>query len=86
MVCFRYIIVNTGHKGDDNDNNNNDDDDDNDNNNNNLLSLQNTLSEKCLLTTASLQLYPVYSHPRLTASRGMLNVEFYLSRNCSKFN
>jgi hypothetical protein len=28
MVCFRYIIVNTLHKGDD-------DDDDNDNNNNN---------------------------------------------------
>ena len=29
MVCFRYIIVNTLHKGD------NMDDDDNDNNNNN---------------------------------------------------
>jgi len=30
MVCFRYIIVNTQHKGD-----NKDDDDDNNNNNNN---------------------------------------------------
>ena len=32
MVCFRYIIVNTPHKGDKNDD---DDDDDNNNNNNN---------------------------------------------------
>jgi hypothetical protein len=31
IVCFRYIIVNTLHKGDNND----DDDDDNNNNNNN---------------------------------------------------
>ena len=31
MVCFRYIIVNTLHKGDNKD----DDDDDDDNNNNN---------------------------------------------------
>jgi hypothetical protein len=31
MVCFRYIIVNTLHKGDKKD----DDDDDNNNNNNN---------------------------------------------------
>jgi hypothetical protein len=32
MVCFRYIIVNTLHKGD-----NKDDDDDDDNNNNNNM-------------------------------------------------
>jgi hypothetical protein len=31
MVCFRYIILNTLHKGDNKD----DDDDDDDNNNNN---------------------------------------------------
>ena len=32
MVCFRYIIVNSLHKGDDDD----DDDDDDNNNNNNM--------------------------------------------------
>jgi hypothetical protein len=32
MVNFRYIIVNTLHKGDDGDNVDDDDDDDNDNN------------------------------------------------------
>ena len=38
MVCFRYVIVNTLHKGDnedDGDYDGNDDDDDNNNNNNN---------------------------------------------------
>jgi len=38
MVCFRYIIVNTLHKGDkkdDDDGGGGDDDDDDDNNNNN---------------------------------------------------
>ena len=33
MICFRYVIVNTLHKGD---NKYNDDDDDNNNNNNNI--------------------------------------------------
>jgi len=33
MVCVRYIIVNTLHKGDNKDNDNDDDDDDNNNNN-----------------------------------------------------
>jgi len=33
MVCFRYIVVNTLHKGD----NKGDDDDDDDNNNNNNI-------------------------------------------------
>jgi hypothetical protein len=37
MVCFRYIIVNTPHKGGDYDDN--DDDDDNNNNNNNVCVL-----------------------------------------------
>jgi len=42
MVCFRYIIVNTLHKGDkydddDDDDDNDDDDDDNNNNNNNNI-------------------------------------------------
>jgi len=37
MVCFRYIIVNTLHKGDDRDD---DDDDDDDNNNNNNRALK----------------------------------------------
>jgi hypothetical protein len=35
MVCFRYIIVNTLHKGDKKDDD--DDDDDNNNNANNLM-------------------------------------------------
>ena len=35
MVYFRYIIVNTLHKGDNNDEDDNDDDDNNNNNNNN---------------------------------------------------
>jgi len=35
MVCFRYIIVDTLHKGDRKDNDDDDDDDDNNNNNNN---------------------------------------------------
>ena len=39
MVCCRYIIVNTLHKGD-NKNNDDDDDDDDDNNNNNLKRLR----------------------------------------------
>jgi hypothetical protein len=36
MVCFRYIIVNTLHKGE-----HDDDDDDNHNNNNNTISMPN---------------------------------------------
>jgi len=41
MVCFRYIIVNTLHKGDgdDNDDVDDDDDDDDDNNNNNNITI-----------------------------------------------
>jgi hypothetical protein len=35
MVCFRYIIINTLHKGDDDD----DDDDNNNNNNNNATKI-----------------------------------------------
>ena len=35
MVCFRYIIVNTLHKGDDRDDGDDDDDDDDDDDNNN---------------------------------------------------
>ena len=35
MVCFRYVIVNTLHKGDDKDDDDDDDDDDDNNNNNN---------------------------------------------------
>ena len=35
MVCFRYIIVNTLHKGDDRDDGDNNDDDGNNNNINN---------------------------------------------------
>ena len=35
MVCYRYIIVNTLHKGDNRDDDDDDDDDDNNNNNNN---------------------------------------------------
>jgi len=38
MVCFRHIIVNTPHKGDNNDSDYDDDDDDN-NNNNSIYSL-----------------------------------------------
>jgi len=37
MVCFRYIIVNTIHEGDNKDDDDGDDDDDNNNNNNSLL-------------------------------------------------
>jgi len=37
MVCFRYIIVNTLHKGDEKDDDDNYDDD---NNNNNIKTLQ----------------------------------------------
>ena len=45
MVCFKYIIVNTPHKGDKRDNDDNDDDDggggnnNNNNNNNNNVKL-----------------------------------------------
>ena len=35
MVCFRHIIVNTVHKGDNRDDDDDDDDDDDNNNNNN---------------------------------------------------
>ena len=35
LVCFRYIIVNTVHQGDNKDDDDDDDDDDNNNNNNN---------------------------------------------------
>ena len=35
MVCYRYIIVNTLHKGDNRDDDDDDDDDDDNNNNNN---------------------------------------------------
>jgi hypothetical protein len=34
MACFKYIIVNTLHKGDNKDDDDDDDDDDNNNNNN----------------------------------------------------
>jgi len=37
MVCFRYIIVNTLHRGGTKDDDDDDDDDDNNNNNNNNL-------------------------------------------------
>jgi len=37
MFFFRYIIVNTLHKGDNKDDNDDDDDDDDDNNNNNNI-------------------------------------------------
>ena len=50
MVCFRYIIVNTVYKGDDDDNSN-------------LLSLQYTLSQTCLLTPGSLQRHPRIQPP-----------------------
>ena len=36
MVCFRYIIVNTLHKGDNKDDDDDDDDDNNNNNNNHI--------------------------------------------------
>jgi hypothetical protein len=39
MVCFRYIIVNTLHTGDDKNGGDDDDDDDNNNNNNNTVSM-----------------------------------------------
>ena len=39
MVCFRYVIVNTVHKGDNKDDDD-DDDDDNNNNNNNLQNIK----------------------------------------------
>jgi len=42
MVCFRYIIVNTLHKGD------NDDDDDNNNNNNDNSATIATPSIRCI--------------------------------------
>jgi hypothetical protein len=35
MVCFKYITVNTLHKGDNKDDDDDDDDDNNNNNNNN---------------------------------------------------
>jgi hypothetical protein len=35
MVCFRYVIVNTLHKGDNKDDDDDDDDKNNNNNNNN---------------------------------------------------
>jgi hypothetical protein len=59
MVCFRYIIVNTVHRGDD------DDDDDDNNNNNNLHSLQYTLLQTCLLAPSSLQHYPHIQPPSI---------------------
>ena len=34
MICFRYIIVNTLHRGDNKDDDDDDDDDNNNNNNN----------------------------------------------------
>ena len=37
MVCFRYIIVNTLHKGDNKDDDDDDDNNNNNNNNNNFL-------------------------------------------------
>jgi len=43
MVCFRYVIVNTLHKGDNKDDD--DDDDDNNNNNNNNNTFKNTAWE-----------------------------------------
>ena len=46
MVCFRYIIVNTLHKGDNKDN---DDDDDDDVNNNNNFLINYTASQGPLL-------------------------------------
>jgi len=44
MVCFRYIIVNTLHEGD---NKYDDDDDDDDNNNNNNNNLNNNTLRGC---------------------------------------
>jgi hypothetical protein len=43
MVCFRYIIVNTLHKGDNKD----DDDDDNNNNNKGFSAYLTTLYQVC---------------------------------------
>ena len=37
MVCFRYIVVNTLHEGDNKDNNDDDDGNNNNNNNNNKV-------------------------------------------------
>jgi hypothetical protein len=45
MVCFRYIIVNTLHKGDNKDDDDDDDDDD-DNNSNNSNNYNNYLTVK----------------------------------------
>jgi hypothetical protein len=36
MVCFRYIVINTLHRGDNKDDDDDDDDDDDNNNNNNV--------------------------------------------------
>jgi hypothetical protein len=49
MVCFRYTIVNTLHKGDNKDDDDDNDDDDNNNNNNNN-------NNKCKPTEQSKQL------------------------------
>ena len=47
MVCFRYIIVNTLHKGDEKDDDDNyDDDNNNNNNNNNIKTLQQKYSPR----------------------------------------
>jgi len=49
MVCCKYIIVNTLHKGDNKDD---DDDDDNNNNNNKYLSAKPILPLYCSLALA----------------------------------
>jgi hypothetical protein len=52
MVCFRYVIVNTLHKGDNNSDDDDyyyyDDDDNNNNNNNNSSSVE---LEACVIET-----------------------------------
>jgi len=45
MVCFRYIIVNTLHKGDKNDGDDDDDDDDDNNNSNKMYGMHHSTAD-----------------------------------------
>ena len=61
MVCFRYIIVNTLHKGGDDD----DDDDDNNNNNNNTYSVKRSPSWEANLFSASHEIPSILRNPKV---------------------
>jgi hypothetical protein len=61
MVCYRYVIVSTLHKGDDMDNVNDDDDDDDDDDNSVLVSTGNKRSKNtCPRKASFLNYLPIY--------------------------